>query len=79
MDNFAATTIIVLVGMAIPILFLVGAIVFDLALGLYVLIRYLRDRTRRHLAQVRQAQADRMAHPPHRPTHPMDRASNLPV
>ena len=62
MENFAATTIIILVGMAIPILFLLAAIVFDLCLGCYVLVRYLRDRTRRHFDAVHQAQADRMGH-----------------
>ena len=60
MENFAATTIIILVGMAIPILFLLAAIVFDLCLGCYVLVRYLRDRTRRHLDAVHRAQVDRL-------------------
>lgn len=71
MENFAATTIIILVGMAIPILFLLAAIVFDLCLGCYVLFRYLRDRTRRHFDAVHREQVEQMGHSAHRNTHSM--------
>ncbi len=61
MENFAAITIILLIGMAIPVLALVGTIVFDAAVVSYALIQRLRGRGRRHLAADERAQADRTA------------------
>jgi hypothetical protein len=71
MENFAATTIIILVGMAIPILFLVAAIVFDLALGAYMLFKYVRNRLHPHIGTPEHAGVGHMAHTAHRSVHPM--------
>ena len=79
MENFAATAIIPLVGMAIPILFLLAALVFDLALGLYLLLRFARDRMRPWFGHVERANRGAMATRLHGPTHSMIGAFTLPL
>ena len=46
MEAFATFGLIVLVGLAIPILFLFSALIFDLAVVIYVVIAGMRSRTR---------------------------------
>ncbi|HEY5021192.1 MAG TPA: hypothetical protein VII30_01765 [Gemmatimonadaceae bacterium] len=46
MEVFATFGLIVLVGLAIPILFLFSALIFDLAVVIYVVIAGMRSRTR---------------------------------
>ena len=48
MELFATFGLIVLVGLAIPILLLFSALIFDLALVIYVVIAGIRGRVRFH-------------------------------
>ncbi len=52
MEAFATTSIVLLVGMAIPIIFLLLAVLFDLGVGLYVLFRYWHDRWWPHVRRL---------------------------
>jgi hypothetical protein len=71
MEAFATTTIIVLVGMAIPIFFLLAAVVFDLAVGVYVLFRFWRDRWWPRMHHAKDANGDLRARGGRRAAHPM--------
>ena len=79
MENFAATAIIPLVGMAIPILFLLAALVFDLALGLYLLLRLARDRMGPWFRRLAKANGGAAASRVHGSTHSMIGAFTLPL
>ncbi len=71
MEAFATTTIVILVGMAIPILFLLAAVVFDLAVGVYVLFRFWRDRWWPHTHHAKDANGQPATHRANGPTHSM--------
>ncbi len=69
MEAFATTSIVLLVGMAIPILFLLAAVVFDLGVGCYVLFRFWRDRWWPHMRHFGHAAGEPMRPAARGPMH----------